>query len=636
MSTTTQTEREQSFAEAALRMGGKTEEEARRTGAVDKADDQVEALFAGRYQTANSPVHKAVWEKRVPLELFVPPAMPASAPCDAAMERSLAVVRRRKEAGTMYDENGKIQSSVLEELSPAGYWGMLIEPEFGGQGAPFRRFSRFLARMSTLDSMVSGLASVHGCIGAVDPVRTFGTPEQKKRLLPKLAAGEVISGFALTEPCAGSDLTALRTTAVEAGNELEITGEKLFITNALPGRMVGIVLLFKGKPAVVIAQLPKEENEQFQLVRYGLHALRHGFNNGLKFNRLRVPRENLLTPKSGDGLTIAYHGLNLGRLALCAGASGSMRILLANMLPWAGFRRTYGQLINTRELVKRRIGRLAGLIAGCDAILDWGSWLIEQGYRGELECIVTKIFASESLKEAAIELFMKTHGGRSFLKGHMFGDNIYDYLAPCIYEGEGEMLGMAFFKSLVKEHGKRFFEPIGRALQQNEIRSFNPMNPGHAWALRRELTAYAKWSLAQKLSGREKPQAPVTDRRLAAHVDFAVDRFGRYGAEISKTMSKHQLKLADRQCRMSELSLRVQDTVVLLVTALWGNQQKSEAAVAAADILCQDIERKLTGARPSDSYFRDVGRLADIILSGGFEALAGIPQEEILMRYENK
>jgi acyl-CoA dehydrogenase len=637
MSTTTQTEREsQSFAEAALRLGGKTEEEARRTGAVDKADDQVEALFAARYQTANSPVHKAVWDNKVPLELFVPPAIPASAPCDAAMERSFDVVRRRKEAGTMHDQNGKIQNSVLEELSGAGYWGMLIEPEFGGQGAPFRRFSRFLARMSTLDSMISGLASVHGCIGAVDPVRTFGTPEQKKRLLPKLASGEVISGFALTEPCAGSDLTALRTTAVEAGDDLEITGEKLFITNALPGRMVGIVLLFKGKPAVVIAQLPKEENDQFQIVRYGLHALRHGFNNGLRFNRFRVPRENLLTPKSGDGLTIGYHGLNLGRLALCAGASGSMRILLANMLPWGAFRRTYGQLINTRELVKRRIGRLAGLIAGCDAILDWGSWLIEQGYRGELECIVTKIFASESLKEAAIELFMKTHGGRSFLKGHMFGDNVYDYLAPCIYEGEGEMLGMAFFKSLVKEHGKRFFEPIGRALQQNQIRSFNPMNPAHAWALRGELTAYAKWSLGQKLGGRERQQAPVSDRRLAAHVDFAVDRFGRYATEISKTMSKHQLKLADRQCRMSELSSRVQDTVVLLVTALWGNQQKSEAAVAAADILCQDLQRKLTGERASDAYFRDIGRLADIIISGGFEALAGIPQEEILMRYETK
>ena len=73
--------------------------------------------------------------------------------------------------------------------------------------------------------------------------------------------------------------------------------------------------------------------------------------------------------------------------------------------------------------------------------MAWGSWLIDQGYRGEMECIIAKIFGSEAMKEAAIELFMKTHGGRSFLKGHLFGDNVYDFLAPCIYEGEGEMLG---------------------------------------------------------------------------------------------------------------------------------------------------------------------------------------------------
>ena len=81
------------------------------------------------------------------------------------------------------------------------------------------------------------------------------------------------------------------------------------------------------------------------------------------------------------------------------------------------------------------------------------------------------------MKEAAIELFMKTHGGRSFLKGHLFGDNVYDFLAPCIYEGEGEMLGMAFFKSLVKEHGKQFFEPIGKALQQHSIEDAQPAQP---------------------------------------------------------------------------------------------------------------------------------------------------------------
>lgn len=85
-----------SFAETALRLGGKSEEEARRTGAVDRADEQVESLFAPQYQTAHSPVHRAVWEREVPLDLFLPPSQPASSPCDAAMERSLEIVRRRR------------------------------------------------------------------------------------------------------------------------------------------------------------------------------------------------------------------------------------------------------------------------------------------------------------------------------------------------------------------------------------------------------------------------------------------------------------------------------------------------------------------------------------------------------------
>src|SRR5262249_33601913 len=159
-----------------------------------------------------------------------------------------------------------------------------------------------------------------------------------------------------------------------------------------------------------------------------LYALRHAYNQGLKFNKFRAPKENLLKPKRGDGLTIAYHGLNLGRISLCAGASGSMRAMLANMLPWGHYRRTYGQEIITRELVKRRIARMAALITGCDALVAWCSGLLDEGYRGEMECIIAKIFGSEAMKEAAIELFMKTHGGRSFLKGHMLGDNIHDFL----------------------------------------------------------------------------------------------------------------------------------------------------------------------------------------------------------------
>jgi alkylation response protein AidB-like acyl-CoA dehydrogenase len=632
-STVSEKQEQQSFAETALRLSGKSDEEARRMGAVDRADEQVESLFKPQYQTTRSPVHRAVWEGKAPLELFLAPPLPESASCDRAMEASIELVRRHRDAGTILDDKVKISPQVLSELGDAGYWGMLIDPQYGGQGAPFARFARFLTRMSTVDPIVSGLASVHGCIGAVDPVRTFGNPEQKRRFLPRLASGAALSGFALTEPGAGSDMTALKTTAVPVGDEYEVTGEKLFITNVVPGRTIGLVVVLDGKPAVLIVDLPPTENEQFRLKTYTITALRHAHNNGLIFNRLRVPKSNLLVPPLGDGLTIAYHGLNLGRVSLAAGAAGSMRVMLANMLNWSGFRKTYGQPISYRELVKRRIARLAGLIVGTDALVAWSSWLIDEGYRGELECIIAKIFGSEAMKEAAIELFMKTHGGRSFLRGHLFAENLFEYLAPCIYEGEGEILGLAFFKSLVKEHGKEFFEPIGKTLQRAGIKDFKPWNPMHAWKLRRELTSYTRWMVRQKLTATDRQHINGMDPRLAGHLTFALEQLGLQPLEISSAMRKHQLKLADRQCRMAELSQRVQDLIVMLVATLSAQQSRQEATIAAADILCQDLRRKHTGERPGDSYFRAVDRLADLVLAGEFRQLAGVDRGEILMRY---
>src|SRR5271170_6074472 len=107
MSTITPPEREQqSFAETALRLGGKSDEEARRLGAVDKADEQVESLFAAQYQTINSPVHKAVWDGKVPLEPFMPPSLAEPAPCDGAMQLCLDLVRQRRLAGTLFDDKG--------------------------------------------------------------------------------------------------------------------------------------------------------------------------------------------------------------------------------------------------------------------------------------------------------------------------------------------------------------------------------------------------------------------------------------------------------------------------------------------------------------------------------------------------
>jgi len=631
------TQSSQSFAETALRLGGKSDEEASRLGAVDKADEQVELLFAPQYQTGSSPVHRAIWDGKTPLDLFAAPGAAPSSPrtqaCDAVMERCLDVVRRRRETNTLLDAERKISVESLNELAEAGYWGLLIDPKFGGSGSSFVRFGQFLTKMGTLDSLVAALASVHGCIGAVDPVRTFGNAEQKARLLPQLASGRKLSAFALTEPGAGSDLTALKTRAELVGDHYEVTGEKLFITNAVPGRLIGLVALIDKKPAVLIAELPETETEQFKMVHYGLYALKNAHNKGLIFNRFPVPRENLLTPKVGDGLTIAYHGLNLGRLALCAGAAANLRVFLANMLPWAHYRRTYGQPIDVRELVKRRIARLAALMAGCDALVAWGSSLIDQGYRGELEAIIAKIFGSEAQKEAAVELFMKTHGGRSFLHGHLFGDNVHEYLAPCIYEGEGEMLGMAFFKSLVKAHGQAYFEPLGKALAKHQMTGLNPANPLHIWRLRSELGKYAKWSLNRSVLPRDRQTLPDLAPPLKDHLAFALDGCQKHAVELSSALRTHQLKLADRQCRMGELSQRVQDTITMMVTIQW-SRGKGEIAKLATWVLCEDLRRKLTGQRANDHYFREASRLSDMIVAGGFDELAGVPQQDILMRYD--
>ncbi len=621
----------ENFVETALKLGGKSEEEASKTGKLDRADEQVEALFARKYQTSQSPVHRAVWSHEVPVELFKPE--PASVPeaTRKVMDQSIEVVRRHKAAGTLLDENRKVSNALLRDLGEAGYWGLLVDPEYGGQGAPFSAFAPFLTRMATVDPTVAGLASVHGCIGAVDPLRAFGSPEQKQRYLPRLASGEKLSGFALTEPGAGSDLTALKTRAVLDGDSYVVNGEKLFITNAVPGRTVGLVCLVENKPAVLIADLPEHEDEHFQVVRYGLYALKHSNNNGLRFKDFRVPADNLLKTTAGDGLTIAYHGLNLGRVALCATAAGTMRGMLANMLPWTRFRKTYGAAIETRELVRRRIGRLAGLIVGCDALVAWCSWLLDQGYRGEMECVVAKIFGSESQKEAAIELYMKTEGGRAFLHGHPFGDNVHEYLAPCIYEGEGEMLGMGFFKSLIKDHGKTYFEPIGKVLAGLGVKQ--PTSPAHFWALREPMAAYAKWLVTEKMTPTAHPQLPKMPADLAAHARFAIGRLQKSRMEISAAMRTHQLKLADRQCRMSELSSRVQDMVVMLTTSLWASTQDNEVVRAAANILCQDLARKQTGRRPTDAEFRAITKLGETIESGGFPSIAGIEPHEILMKY---
>jgi len=297
---------------------------------------------------------------------------------------------------------------------------------------------------------------------------------------------------------------------------------------------------------------------------------------------------------------------------------------------------TYGAPIIKRELVQRRVATLAAMVVASDALTDWCSWLLDEGFRGEMECIISKIYGSEAQKDAAIELFMKTHGGRSFLKGHLFSDNVHDFLAPCIYEGEGEMLGMAFFKSLVKVHGTKYFEPIGKALAKAGIKKPNPLNPAHAMALAGPSMPYLKWKLKQKFGGAQRASIRLSDRKLSAHAQWAADRLQKSRLTVDSLMFKFKLNLADRQCAMADLSQRIQDQVVMLVTALYAARQEDELTRRAADILCQELRQRITGELPTHSYFRDVTKLGADIAEGDFPPIAGVQEFEILQKYKQE
>lgn len=698
--------------EEVLRQGGKSEEEVRRTGEMDRADDKVEDMFEDKFKTANSPLHKAVWSGRTPISLFrAHPGQP-SEKCVAAMKECLDIVRGHRQAGTLYaisdkaaqaslnklkgigdidaklvsptgdllnllmlvgteldTASKKVSEGVIAELAETGYFRMLIEEKYGGLEAPINTFMRFLMEMSaTGDPTIAGLASIHQCIGAVDPVQTFGTDEQKARLLPVLGSGESISGFALTEPNAGSDLTALRTKAVLNGDHYEVTGEKLFISNATHGHSIGLVCLIEGKPAVLIARLPEEDNETFQLVNYKLWALTHTFNNGLRFNKFRVPKENLLTSDLGDGLIMAYHGLNRGRVALDRNAGGVMRLILRSITPdsWAAFRKTYGQSIDKRELVQFfGIGRLAALIVGSDAWGELDSSLLDEGYRGEAECIPAKVFGSEAQKEAAIECGMKTHGGRSFLHGNLIGDNIHDYLAPMIYEGEGRMLWMGLFKALSKAHGTRYMLPLGNGLNGmiKGIKKGNLLSAiGNFFKFGFAAARWGIWTAVHTLIfaytwlvtlitltilptiGINLPimGLPGLDGRLRKHVRYSCLWFRMLPLKMNFAMAYHQLKLADRQVRMVDLSERIQHTATILVTALHAYDMGDEGTIAAADVLCRDLTRKLKSPSPSDADVKASRRLSDLITGTEknpgckFRQLDGVPTSAILRKYSEK
>lgn len=542
---------------------------------------------ADRRQLVASPVHRAMSETDTPLEMFESEELLPSPAAADAMERSLAVTRRHAAAGTVYDSDGMVAPGVVADLAGAGYWGLRAGAKYGGSGASFGVWAPYVAKMTAVDPWVAGLSSPHAALGPVNLIGRFGDDEQKQRLLPPLARGERLGAFAVTEPGTASDWGAIRTTAARSGGGLLLTGEKLFISNVAPGRTAGVLCQIDGRLTMLIVELPLTEDDRFRTVSYDLRAPRHITNRALIFDQFPVPAANVL---DANGRSAAYHGLNHGRVLVCAFSAGILRLMAGTLIPWVQTRETFGAVIGSRELVQRRLGRLAARIVACDALTAWASQLLDRDYRGELECVLTKVFGSEAVKEATVDLLLKTHGSRAFLPGNLFSDSIYDLLAPTVFEGENEILTLGFFSSLAKA---RLASP-GPGLPLAQLR---PASTPHL----EELAVAA----AAELHGA--------------------------GREIDSALHHEGAALAQHQATAVELAQRVQQAAVMLVVSRYGARQNDPLVRNAAACMASELGQRLSGSRPTATYHRMLTDLGAAVAEDRFSPVAEAPRGTVAM-----
>lgn len=534
-------------------------------------------------------MYRAIWDSATPVELFASSAADPPEHVRRVMDNSLQVVRDWANGSTR-ERRQPLSETQLRQLGDAGYWGLLTPREYGGSGASLRDYASFLTRMAVHDSSVANLLSVHACLGPAGVLKNFGSPQQQQKWLPLLAGGERIGVFAMTEPGAGSDLTAIATQAVREGDAYGLSGSKAFITNLRPGRVAAIVCRIDARPALLIAQLPDETIAEVEFVEYPIHAARRSGNRGMRLRNFRVTAGDLVQPEHGDGLTIAYFGLNRGRMSLCAVTAGTLRRILAGMVAWVKERQTYGQPLAARQLVQRRIGRLASLIVGCDALAAWCATLLDQGFRGELECIVAKIFAADAIKEAAVELGLRTYGGRTFLEQNPIGDSLHDLLAPTIYEGEGEILSLALLRAIAK----------GQAAV--------PHPPSDPNAPSRPIAKL------DHLADEWQPPA-----------EWAFEGLKHRGEAVRLMLAAHGDAFLDEQCEAVELSRQIQQQTTVACLAAYASRQTDATTQAAAAALAKHVQREVDRRRPTADDFRREADLGRRIIEASWVELADVP-----------
>ncbi len=346
-------------------------------------------------------------------------------------------------------EQGEFPKEIVNKMAELGLMGITVPEEYGGSGMDFTSYIIAIHELSKVSAVLGVILSVHTSVGT-NPILYFGNEEQKRKYVPKLARGEYLGAFCLTEPQAGSDAASLSTRAVRDGGDYILNGAKVFITNggeadvyivfavtdpALGSKGVSAFIVEKSMPGFIIG---KDEEKM------GLHGSR---TVQLTFENLRVPVSNLLGVE-GEGFKIAMANLDVGRIGIAAQSLGIAEASLDTAVDYAKQRIQFGKPISAQQGVAFKLADMATKAEAAKLLVYNAAHLRSQGKHCGKEASMAKLFASKTAMDNAIEA-VQVLGGYGYTKDYPVERYFRDAKVTQIYEGTSEIQKIVISKHLL-------------------------------------------------------------------------------------------------------------------------------------------------------------------------------------------